>query len=51
MSVKQVSERTGQVEVEYFTTDGGYVALKASGVVVMEGKILVPEGGQLNAKL
>ena len=42
MKVKQVSERTGVATVENTATVEGYVTVTASGVKVMEGKILVP---------
>ena len=51
LKVKQVSERTGEAEVENLMAKDGYVILSGSGVQVMEGKILVPGGDRLDAKL
>ena len=55
MTVKQVSERTGEVAVEASCDDPRYVALTASGVQVMHGKMLIPrdrgDGTLLRAKL
>lgn len=52
MKVKQVSERTGEAEVENIVIDGrGYVSLTGSGVMVMEGKILGPRVTRFDTKL
>lgn len=52
MKVKQVSERTGEAEVESIVSDGGgYVSLMGSGVLVMEGKVLVPRVPRFDPKL
>jgi len=42
MKVMQVSERTGTATVENNATVRGYVSVTASGVKVMDGRILVP---------
>ena len=51
MKVKQVSDRTGEAEIDTTSGEEGFVALTGSGVKVMEGKILVPGGRRYEMKL
>ncbi|KEF56469.1 uncharacterized protein A1O9_08050 [Exophiala aquamarina CBS 119918] len=52
MKAKQVSERTGEAEVESIVNDGGgHVGLTGSGVLIMEGRILVPRVARFDTKL
>jgi len=52
MKVKQISERIGEAWVECIVRDGaGYVNLTGGGVLVMEGKMLVPRVAHLDMKL
>ena len=51
MKVKQVSERTGEAQIDTTSGEGGFVVLTGSGVKVMEGKILVPGSSRYEMKL